>query len=160
MKPHKNQPYKTTIPKLNELPKFIDNELGLSDWTEISQEDINTFAHITDDEQWIHIDTERSKLESPYKSTIAHGFMILSLASKFAYETIHLADAKMGLNYGLDKVRFMNHTPSGAKIRGRVSLMDCELFEGGAKYKMKIVFEQQGQEKPSCVAEFLAMAYN
>jgi len=155
-----NEPFKTTVPTLGEMPSFIDKELGLSDWAEIKQENINTFAKITDDEQWIHIDVERSEKESPYKTTIAHGFMILSLASKFCYETFHLADAKMGVNYGLDKVRFMSPTPSGAKVRGRVSLMSVDLMEGGAKYKMKIVFELQGQEKPACVAEFLAMAYN
>ena len=155
-----NEPYKTTVPTLGEMPSFIDKELGLSDWTEIKQEDINTFARVTGDEQWIHIDVERSKKESPYKTTIAHGFMILGLASKFCYETFHLADAKMGVNYGLDKVRFMSPTPSGAKVRGRVSLMSVDMMEGGAKYKMKIVFELQGQEKPVCVAEFLAMAYN
>jgi acyl dehydratase len=155
-----NEPYKTTVPTLGEMPSFIDKELGLSDWTEIKQEDINTFARITQDEQWIHIDVERSKKESPYKTTVAHGFMVLGLASKFCYETFHLADAKMGVNYGLDKVRFMSPTPSGAKVRGRVSLMSVDMMEGGAKYKMKVVFELQGQEKPACVAEFLAMAYN
>lgn len=154
------EPYKTTVPTLGEMPSYLDKELGLSDWAEIKQEDINTFARVTDDEQWIHIDVERSKKESPYKTTIAHGFMILGLASKFCYETFHLADAKMGVNYGLDKVRFMSPTPSGAKVRGRVSLMSVDMMEGGAKYKMKIVFELQGQEKPACVAEFLAMAYN
>lgn len=155
-----NEPYKTTVPTLGDMPSFIDKELGLSDWTEIKQEDINTFARITQDEQWIHIDVERSKKESPYKTTVAHGFMVLGLASKFCYETFHLADAKMGVNYGLDKVRFMSPTPSGAKVRGRVSLMSVDMMEGGAKYKMKVVFELQGQEKPACVAEFLAMAYN
>jgi acyl dehydratase len=155
-----NEPYKTTVPTLGVMSSFIDKELGLSDWTEIKQEDINTFARITDDEQWIHIDVERSKKESPYKTTIAHGFMVLGLASKFCYETFHLADAKMGVNYGLDKVRFMSPTPSGAKVRGRVSLMSVDMIEGGAKYKMKVVFELKGQEKPACVAEFLAMAYN
>ena len=156
----KNKPYQTTVPTLGDLSSFLNKELGLSDWTDIKQEDINTFARITDDEQWIHIDVEKSKKESPYGTTVAHGFMILALASKFCYETFHLADAKIGVNYGLDKVRFMSPTPSGAKVRGRVSLMSVDLIDGGAKYKLKVVFELEGQEKPVCVAEFLAMAYN
>ena len=156
----KNEPYKTTIPTLGDLSYFIDKELGLSGWADIKQEDINTFAEITDDEQWIHTDVEKSKKESPYGTTIAHGFMVLALASKFCYDTVHLADAKMGVNYGLDKVRFMSPTLSESKVRGRVSLMNAEMIEGGAKYKMKIIFELKGQEKPVCVAEFLAMAYN
>ncbi|MDW3197462.1 MAG: MaoC family dehydratase [Cytophagales bacterium] len=155
----KNEPYKTILEHLAELEGMLGQELGLSPWTTITQEQITTFAKITGDEQWIHIDVERSKKESPYGTTIAHGFMILSLASKFAYETMHISDVGMGLNYGLDKVRFMNATPSGAKVRGRISLMEYEAIDHGAKYKVKIIFELQGQEKPACVAEFLAHAY-
>ena len=94
-----NEPYKTTISAL-ELPGFVNKESGLSDWSAVTQEDINTFAKITDDEQWIHIDEERAKKESPYGTTIAHGFMILSLASKFCYEAISIDDIKTGFNYG------------------------------------------------------------
>lgn len=155
----KNEPYKTSLAHLTELEGLLGQELGLSPWTEITQDQISTFAKITGDEQWIHIDREKSKRESPYGTTIAHGFMILSLASRFAYETMHINDVIMGLNYGLDKVRFMNATPSGAKVRGRLSLMDYETIENGAKYKVKITFELQGKEKPACVAEFLAHAY-
>lgn len=155
----KNEPYKTSLDHLAELEGMLGQEMGLSPWAEITQDQISTFARITGDEQWIHIDVERSKKESPYRTTIAHGFMILSLASKFAYETMHIGDVSMGLNYGLDKVRFMNATPSGGKVRGRISLMEYEAIENGAKYKVKIIFELQGQEKPACVAEFLAHAY-
>ncbi len=155
----KNEPFKTSLDHLAELEEKVGQEIGLSPWTEITQDQISTFARITGDEQWIHTDVERSKKESPYGTTIAHGFMILSLASKFAYETMHIGDVTMGLNYGLDKVRFMNATPSGGKVRGRVSLMAYEGIENGAKYKVKIIFELQGQEKPACVAEFLAHAY-
>ncbi|MEM9078969.1 MAG: MaoC family dehydratase, partial [Bacteroidota bacterium] len=114
---------------------------------------------ITDDEQWIHVDVERSKKESPYKTPIAHGFLVLSLASSFCYQAYKVDDVGMGVNYGLDKVRFMNATPVNARLRGRTSLMTYEEIEGGAKYKVKVVFEIEGQEKPACVAEFLAMAY-
>ena len=153
------KPYQSKIDHLAEFAVWVGKEVGLSPWTTITQDNISTFARITDDEQWIHIDVERCQRESPYKTPIAHGFMILSLASKFAYETMHIADVSMGLNYGLDKVRFMNAVPSGSQIRGRVSLMEFDPIENGAKYKLKITFELQGQEKPACVAEFLAHAY-
>lgn len=155
----KNEPYKTTLDHLSDLANLTGQELGLTGWTAITQEQISTFARITGDEQWIHTDVERSQNESPYGTTIAHGFMILSFASKFAYETMQIGDVGMGLNYGLDKVRFMNAVPSGAMVRGRISLMTYEPIESGAKYKVKIIFELQGQEKPACVAEFLAHAY-
>lgn len=154
-----NQPYQTRIDHLKDLDQWVDQEIGLSPWSEIDQERISTFARITEDEQWIHVDTERSSKESPYGTTIAHGFMVLSLASKMVYETLHVSDVVMGLNYGLDKVRFMNAVPVGSQIRGRVFLLNVEPFENGAKYKLKIIFELQGQEKPACVAEFLAHAY-
>lgn len=155
----KNEAYKTTFPHLSNLADEVGNELGLSDWINISQDKINQFATLTGDEQWIHIDVERSKKESPYKKTVAHGFMILSMASQISYQAFGVEDVVMGVNYGLDKVRFMNATPAGANVRGRVSLMAFDPFEGGAKYKMKVVFEIEGVEKPACVAEFIAMAY-
>jgi len=152
-------PYATNFKKLADLKNALGQELGLTDWFVIEQEQINTFAKVTEDEQWIHIDVEKSKQFSPYKTTVAHGFMILSFASKICYETCSVDDIAMGVNYGLDKVRFPNATPVGAELRGRVSLLEFEERPGGARYKMKIVFEQKGQEKPSCVAEFIAMAF-
>ena len=125
----------------------------------IDQVTINGFAKLTKDEQWIHIDVEKSAKHSPYKTTIAHGFLVLSLASHFSYECIAFKDVGMGVNYGLDKVRFTNATPVGAKIRGRVSLMEYEAKEGGAKYKLKLVMELDGQEKPACIAEWIGIAY-
>jgi len=117
------------------------------------------FAKVTEDEQWIHIDKDKSKKYSPYKTTIAHGFMILSLASRFSYDTLTIESVKMGVNYGLDRVRFTSATPSGGKVRGRVSLLEFEIKTGGAKYKLGITVELEGQEKPVCVAETLAIAY-
>lgn len=151
--------HSTHFEHLSEMKDAIGKELGLSNWFEIKQEDINTFGRITGDEQWIHIDVERSKRESPYKNTIAHGFMVLSLASKFAYETYSVGDVVMGVNYGLNKVRFPNATLSGSMVRGRVSLKEFEPITGGGKYVMNLVFEIKGQEKPACVAEFVAIAY-
>ena len=152
-------PYSTQLKELEELNDYVGKELGLTEWMTMEQERINSFAEATEDMQWIHTDPERSAAFSPYKKTVAHGFLVLSLASKISYDAFSIENVVMGVNYGLDKVRFPNATKSGAKLRGRVSLMEYDAIPGGAKYKMKIVFELEGEEKPACVAEFLAMAY-
>ena len=155
-----NKPYATKFEHLADLKSWVGKELGLTDWVRITQENINTFAKVTDDEQWIHVDVARCQKESPFKKPIAHGFFILSLASKFSYETFSIGDVAMGLNYGLNKVRFVNATPVDAMVRGRVSLLDfVEKENNAARYIMKIVFEIKGEEKPACVAEFIAMAF-
>ena len=155
----RQESYATEISQLSDLKNYIGKELGISQWTTISQNQIDTFARTTDDNQWIHVNPELAKKHSPYKKPIAHGFLILSLASKFCYETVKLLDVGMGVNYGLDKVRFMNATPVGSLVRARVSLISTEDVTGGLRYKMKLVFELKGQEKPACVAEFIALAY-
>lgn len=156
---YSENPYYTDIPSLSDLKNYVGKELGLSKWTKITQTQINSFANTTEDRQWIHIDTEQCKKQSPFKKPIAHGFLVLSLASKFCYETYHLNNASMGINYGLDKVRFINATVVNSFIRGRVSLISCEEIENGVKYKMSIVFELKDQKKPACIAEFIAIAY-
>lgn len=154
-----NKAYSTEVPQLSDLTHYLGKELGISNWMTITQDMIDSFATTTEDTQWIHIDPEKSAKYSPYKKTVAHGFLVLSLASKFCFETLKIKDIAMGVNYGLDKVRFMNATPVGALLRARVSLMEFSPFEGGAKYKLKLVFELKGEEKPACVAEFIAQAY-
>ena len=155
-----DKPYKTTFKHLVDMEAHVGKEIGLTEWMTIDQDSINKFAKLTHDEQWIHIDPVRSAKESPYKKPIAHGFMILSFASKFAYEVLEISDITFGLNYGFDKIRFMNATPVDARIRGRISLMDYQQKEANSvKYKMKIVFEIEGAEKPACVGEWLGMAY-
>lgn len=151
--------YSTEIPHLSDLTPYLNKELGLSNWMTITQEMIDTFARTTDDNQWIHINPEKSAKYSPYKKTVAHGFLVLSLASKFCYETFQVQDVAMGVNYGLDKVRFMNATLVGSLLRARVSLLEFTPLEGGGKYKLKLVFELKGEEKPACVAEFIAQVY-
>ena len=153
------KPYFTTVDKLVDLKDHVGKEIGLTPWVTIKQERINQFAETTEDRQWIHIDEAQSATYSPYKKTVAHGFLVLSLASKFSYETLSMRDVVMGVNYGLDKVRFPNATKSGAKIRGRVRVLNFEEITGGGKYKLEIVFEIEGEEKPACVAEFIALAY-
>lgn len=155
----KDQPYQTQFKGIAEMQKYVGREIGLSKWKLIDQDTINAFAKLTGDQQWIHVDEEKSAQFSPYKKTVAHGFLVLSLASKFASEAYQIQDIAMGLNYGFEKVRFPNAVPVGSKVRGRVSLLDFEAITGGAKYKLKIVFELEGQEKPACVAEWLLMVY-
>ncbi len=155
-----NTPYSTSLKNISEIKNFLGKEVGLSNWVKITQEDINTFAKLTDDEQWIHVDVARAKNESPYGRTIAHGFMILSLASKFCYECFYVEDIVMGVNYGLNKVRFINATKSDDEVRGRISLLDYEPIPNGAKYIMNITFEIKGESKPACIAEFIAQVYS
>ena len=155
----KTDAYSTEFQRLSDLKNHVGKELGLTDWVTITQERIDTFANATDDHQWIHINPEMSKKYSPYKTTVAHGFLVLSLASKFCYEAYKIEDAAMGVNYGLDKVRFPNATPVGALIRGRVSLLTFDEIENGARFKVSITFELKGQEKPACVAEFIGLVY-
>ncbi|MDX1769515.1 MAG: MaoC family dehydratase, partial [Arenibacter troitsensis] len=155
-----NKAYATEVPQLSDLTHYLGKEVGISNWMTITQDMIDSFAKTTKDTQWIHVDPEKSAKYSPYKKTVAHGFLVLSLVSKFCFETLKIKDIAMGVNYGLDKVRFMNATPVGASLRARVSLMEFSPFEGGAKYKLKLVFELKGEEKPACVAEFIAQVYS
>lgn len=155
-----NTPYNTTFKQLHDLEAFVGKEVGLSEWMTIDQEMINAFAKLTRDEQWIHIDPERAAKESPYKKPIAHGFLILSLAPEFAAQCLTFEDVKMGVNYGLDKVRFTNATVVDARIRGRISLLEFGLKNNQAKYKLGLTIEIDGQDKPACVAEWIGLAYN
>ena len=151
--------YSTKFKELIELKKFIGKELGVTDWMEMSQQKIDDFAKITDDEQWIHTDPEKSALYSPYKKTIAHGFLVLSMVSRISFDAFGIENVVAGINYGLDRVRFPNATKSDSTYRGRVSLLEFTEIPGGAKYKLKIEIEIKGEDKPACIAEFLALAY-
>jgi len=159
MEQQTNTAYATRLTNTSELSAYIGKELGLTEWMPMTQQRINTFADATEDFQWIHTDVERSASFSPYKKTVAHGFLVLSMASKVSYDTFSIENVAMGVNYGLDKVRFPNATKSGNFFRGRVSLLECDEIKGGVKYKMVIVFELKGEDKPACVAEFIAIAY-
>ena len=151
--------YKSKFNSVDELENSLGKEIGLTNWYTMTQDQINTFADVTQDHQWIHIDKERCEKESPYKTPIAHGFLMLSMCSKIMFDSYELNNVGMVINYGLDKVRFTNATPSGSKYRGRVSLMEFNKNPTGAKYKIKVIIELDGKEKPACIAEFLALAY-
>lgn len=144
-----------TAVSLRELESRVGQEVGVSPWVEISQERIDLFAKATEDFQWIHVDPARAK-DSPYGGTIAHGYLTLSMLPKLAESTFEFSDRKMGVNYGLNRVRFTAPVPAGSRIRGRFTLARYEQIEGGVQVTMKVVFEREGGDKPVMIAESIA----
>ena len=144
----------------SEFKKMLGKELPHGDWYVISQEMINDFANATLDKQWIHIDEARAKKESPFKSTIAHGFMSVAMISRMLEETFSIKSVKMGLNYGLNKVRFPSPVPVNSKLRMLSKIKNIEdLDNKGIKVTFLCTIEIEGFNKPACVAEFLAALY-
>ena len=140
------------------LEHRVGEEIGVSPWLEITQERIDLFAKAIDDYQWIHVDRERAK-HSPFGGTIAHGFLTLSLLSHLIERTFSFADRKMGVNYGLNKVRFTAPVPSGSKIRARFTLARYEKLEGGVQVTWSVTVEREASDKPVMVAEWLGRHY-
>jgi len=149
----------STTTTIAELPSFKGQELGTSDWLEVTQERVNTFADATGDHQWIHVDVERAKAESPFGGPIAHGYLTLSLIVPLVSETYTISDAKMGVNYGLNKVRFPAPVPVGSKVRARVTLKDVEEVAGGLQNTFAVTIEREGGDKPVCIAEWVTRVY-
>ena len=149
---------KTTINGIDELKTRVGDELGVSDWRDVTQADIDKFAEVTGDDQWIHVDPERAK-DTPFGGTIAHGYFTLSLAPVFSYELFELTGIAMGINYGANKVRFPAPLPVGSRVRMRMSLQDVTDIPGGAQLTMLLTFEREGGDKPVCVAETLSRVY-
>lgn len=147
------------IENIAALSGLTGNEVAVSDWLEVSQERINQFADATEDRQWIHIDLERAKRESPFRETIAHGFLTLSLLSELGKRAMAVGGVRMGINYGLNRVRFVSPVPAGARIRGRFVLAAVEEIKGGAQAIWNVTVEREGGEKPCCVAEWLVRYY-
>ena len=137
---------------LRELESRVGEEVGVSPWVDMPQERIDLFAKATEDFQWIHVDRERGKA-SPFGSTIAHGFLTLSMLPKLSESTFEFSDRKMGVNYGLNKVRFTAPVPAGARIRGRFTLAKYEKIDGGVQVTWKVTMEREGGDKPVCIAE-------
>ena len=144
--------------QLADLQPLVGQEIAVSDWITITQERINQFAEATGDHQWIHVDAERAK-DSPFKSTVAHGFLTLSLIPCFAEPSIKVKSIKMGVNYGLNKVRFTNPVKVNSRVRGRFVLKAFDPIEGGAQVTMNVTVEIEGQEKPACVAESISRRF-
>jgi acyl dehydratase len=147
-----------TITGLDELHKAEGDVLGTSEWHEVTQADIDTFADVTGDHQWIHVDPERAR-ETPFGGTIAHGYYTVALAPRFADEIMRLDGFAFALNYGLNKVRFPAPLPVGARVRMTCKLAKLEDIPGGAQVTFENTFEVEGGDKPVCVAESLARVY-
>jgi acyl dehydratase len=148
------------ITSLEELRSLAGQEVAVSDWVEVAQERINQFAEATGDHQWIHVDVERAKTESPYGATIAHGFLTLSLLSYLMSQAVKIKlPIKMGINYGLNKIRFPSAVPAGSKIRARAVLRSLDEISGGQQLTWNITVEREGGDKPCCVAEWLVRYY-
>jgi acyl dehydratase len=150
---------KRLIQNLEELKKMVGQEVGVSDWHPVTQEEINLFAEATHDHQWIHVDPERARRESPFGGPIAHGYYTLSLAPYLLANVMDVKEKKMGVNYGLNKLRFMAPVPIPAKVRVRANLTAIEEIKGGVQATFTLQFEVEGREKPACVAEAVYRYY-
>jgi acyl dehydratase len=144
--------------KLTDLQPLVGQELGVSDWITIDQERINLFAQATGDHQWIHVDPEKAK-SGPFGTTIAHGFLTLSLLPELNAQAFKVSDTRMGVNYGLNKVRFTSPVPVNSRVRGRFKLVAYEPIEGGAQVTTEVTIEREGSAKPVCIAESLARRF-
>ena len=138
----------------------VGQEVAVSDWRAITQRDIDTFAEATGDHQWIHVDTARAAAESPFKTTIAHGFLTLSLVSTLMRGAVQFSNLRMAINYGCNRVRFVSPVPSDSKIRGRFTVGAVEDVSGGTQVTWTITVERQGGDKPALAAEWLVRYYN
>ena len=150
---------KLELGSLRELKDRVGQEVVVSDWLEMTQERIDTFAQATGDHQWIHVDAERARRESPFGAPIAHGFLTLSLLSKFLNESVRFSNSKMGVNYGMNRLRFTAPVPVGARIRARLSVKRVEEITGGVQVVWDVTLERDGSDKPCLVAAWLSRRY-
>ena len=149
-----------TFQNLAQFRESVGQEIGVSPWETITQGHINDFADATGDHQWIHIDRKKAAEESPYKTTIAHGFLTLSLAPKLMADLYRVTSVKVGINYGANKVRFMAPVPSGSRVRMRMVLQKVtDQSPDGVRAVTKCTFELEGSEKPVCVAELITLLF-
>ena len=147
-----------TISGVDELKAKAGEELGVSEWHEVTQDAIDAFANVTGDHQWIHVDPDRAA-QTPWGGTIAHGLYTLSLGPKFSYEMFSVDNVAFGINYGYEKIRFPAPVPVDSKVRMRAELLSVDDIPGGAQFKVKQTYEIEGAEKPACVAEAVARVY-
>jgi acyl dehydratase len=148
------------IEGIDALKQLVGQEVGVSDWFEVNQERINAFADATEDHQWIHIDTERAKKETPFGSTIAHGFLTLSLLPVLAAQAFKVTgNFKMGINYGLNRLRFVSPVPAGSRVRARFTLQSVEDVAGGSQITWAATVETEGGQRPALAAEWLVRYY-
>lgn len=147
-----------TFDTLAQLVSCVGQEVVVSDWLTITQQQIDQFAAATGDPQWIHVDVERAK-KGPFGTTIAHGFLTLSLIAGLSIRSLKVANVRMGINYGLNRVRFTSPVPVGSRLRSHMELQAANPIEGGQQLTWRITLEREGQSKPACVAEQLVRYY-
>jgi acyl dehydratase len=149
------------IQNIASLRDRLGQEIAVSDWIGVPQQRIDQFAEATEDRQWIHVDPARASLESPFRTTIAHGFLTLSLVSALTRRAMTFTGVRMAINYGLNRVRFISPVPAGARIRGRFAPIAVEETEAGrgAQVTWKVTVEREHGEKPCCVIEWLVRYY-
>ena len=147
------------VDSIGELQGLIGKDLGPTEWLTITQEDIDKFAEVSRDDQWIHVDVERAKDESPFGTTVAHGNLTLSLTDGFRRELIRQTGVKLGINYGFDKVRFPAPVPAGSRVRATAQVVSVDELEGGWWHIVtRFTIEAEGSEKPCCVADSVGRA--
>ncbi len=150
---------KRVIQDLEELKRLVGQEIGVSDWHRVTQEAVNIFADATLDHQWIHVDPERAKKESPFGGPIAHGYYTLSLGPYLISNLMEIKAKRMGVNYGLNKLRFTAPVPIPCNLRLRATLIAVEEIKGGVQATYQLSFEVEGKEKPACIAEAIFRYY-
>jgi acyl dehydratase len=148
-----------TFQTLADVAACVGQNVATSAWTTITQQQIQQFADATGDQQWIHVDVERAKA-GPFGAPIAHGFLTLSLIPTFFESAIAITETRMGVNYGLNKVRFIAPVPVGSRLRGHLKLLSCEpIDQGGMQMAWEVTIEREGGNKPVCIAESIARRY-
>lgn len=150
---------RSVVDSIAALKDLVGSEIAVTDWLPITQERIGQFAESTEDRQWIHLDSERARRESPYGATIAHGFLTLSLLSHFLKQAVEVRGVRMGVNYGLNRVRFPAPVPSGSRVRARVALDSAKDIPGGCEAAWSFSIECEGSAKPCCIAEWIVRFY-
>ncbi len=145
--------------EIKDLPGLVGTEVGVSDWLTVDQDRVNKFADATGDHQWIHVDVERARRESPFGATIAHGFLTLSLLSHFLNNSLEFGNSKMGVNYGCNRLRFTAPVKAGSRLRARFKLKEFQRIEGGVQMIWDVAMECEGQQKPVLVAEWVGRRY-
>jgi acyl dehydratase len=146
------------ITNVTALGEVLDREVAVSDWIDVTQDRIDRFAEATDDRQWIHVDAARAE-QSPFKSTIAHGFLTLSLVSVLGHKAMRIAGLRMAINYGLNRVRFISPVPAGSRIRGRFTPIAISLENESVQVTWRVTIEREAVGKPCCVADWIVRYY-
>jgi acyl dehydratase len=146
----------TVFASLDELRGAVGADLGVSDWIEVTQADVDLFAEATGDHQWIHVDADRARRESPFGGPVAHGYLTLALSNRVLPTLIEVRGTSLGVNYGTGKVRFPAPVPVGSRLRGRAELVSCDDVPGGVQTTIRITMEVEGGAKPACVVESLS----